>query len=261
MRWWIEIIDIVGDERFLADLLTGLNITLDLQENRTYFTSDQFELLSTNTEVWEVAKRIRDIVSEVSNGFPDARMSFQLGDYYEQREDGSRCTYEVAYSGSVSPGRGCVDAGTTTDTPIYEITEEERARLEAERLERERQEKLALVLPRLVSAFLDERARKVQRFLQQDLTPARMYHIYELIKDDLGKKKLDNLASKKDWERFSHSVNHQEVFGDDSRHIASKEKPPANPMYLSEAQAFISKVADSWFRRKCVDDSIAQQPR
>ena len=260
MRWWIEIIDIVGDERFLADLLTGLNIALDLQENRTYLTSDQFELLSTNTEVWEVAKRIRDIVFEVSNGFPDARMSFQLGDYYEQREDGSRCTYEVVYSGSVSPGRGCVDGATTTDTSIHEITEEERARLEAERLEREHQEKLALVLPRLVSAFLDERARKVQRFLQQDLTPKRMYDIYELIRDDFGGN-MNNLASDKDWTRFTRSVNHQEVFGDDSRHIASKEKPPANPMYLSEAQAFISKVADSWFRRKCVDDSIAQQPR
>lgn len=260
MRWWIEIIDIVGDERFLADLLTGLNIALDLQENRTYLTSDQFELLSTNTEVWEVAKRIRDIVFEVSNGFPDARMSFQLGDYYEQREDGSRCTYEVVYSGSVSLGRGCVDGATTTDASIHEITEEERARLEAERLEREHQEKLALVLPRLVSAFLDERARKVQRFLQQDLTPKRMYDIYELIRDDFGGN-MNNLASDKDWTRFTRSVNHQEVFGDDSRHIASKEKPPANPMYLSEAQAFISKVADSWFRRKCVDDSIAQQPR
>lgn len=256
MRWWIEIIDIVGDKRFLADLLTGLNITLDLQENRIYFTSDQFELLSTNTEVWEVAKRIRDIVSEVSNGFPDARMSFQLGDYYEQREDGSRCTYEVAYSGSLSPGRGCVDGGTSTVTPIQEITEEERARLEAERLEREYQEKLALVSSRVVSAFRDERALKVYRFLQQDLTPTRMYHIYELIRDDFGGN-MNNLASDKDWTRFTRSVNHQEVFGDDSRHIASKEKPPANPMSLDEAQAFISRVADSWFRRKCIDDNNA----
>lgn len=257
MRWWIEIIDIVGDERFLADLLTRLNITLDLQENRTYFTSDQFELLSTNTEVWEVAKQIRDIVSEVSNGFPDARMSFQLGDYYEQREDGSRCTYEVAYSGSVSPGRSCVDAGTTTDTPIHEITEEERARLEAERLEREHQEKLALVSSRVVSAFRDERALKVYRLLQQDLTPLRMYKIYELIKKDLKKSKLDILVSKTDCDRFTHSLNHPEVFGDDSRHIIPKGEPPKNPMFLSEAQAFISRVADLWFRWKCVDDSDA----
>jgi hypothetical protein len=83
-----------------------------------------------------------------------------------------------------------------------------------------------------------------------------MYHIYELIEDDLGGK-LCGLASKKDWTRFKHSVNHQAVFGDASRHIASNEKPPSNPMSLEEAQAFISRASDLWFKQKCIDRSDA----
>jgi hypothetical protein len=205
MRWWIEIIDIVGDERFLADLLTGLNITLDMQENRTYLTSDQFNLLSTNTEVWEEAKRIRDIVSEVSNWFPNVSISFQLDSLYEQKENGSRSRHVFLSATSIGSSS---TIGVLTVTSTSEISEEERARLEAEQLEREYQEKLALVSSRLVSAFRDERALKVYRFLQKDLTPARMYHIYELIRDDFGAN-LNSLASKKDWERFTRSVNHQ----------------------------------------------------
>ena len=268
MRWLVEIIDIVADKRFLVDLLASLKVTLYREENRNYLTSDQFELLSTSTEVWKQAERLCDILAEVSlsevrSRVLSASINFKLGDLYEQREDGSRRTHVFVYGAPIGASAGASVGGAefsviVTSTP--EITEEERARLEAERLEREYQEKLALVSSRVVSAFRDERALKVYRFLQQDLTPTRMYHIYELIRDDFGGN-MNSLASDKDWTRFTRSVNHQEVFGDDSRHIASKEKPPANPMSLSEAQAFISKVADSWFRQKCVDDSIAQQPR
>jgi hypothetical protein len=122
--------------------------------------------------------------------------------------------------------------------------------LEAERLEHEYQEKLALVSHRLISAFHKEYALKVHRFLQQELTPIQMYRIYELMKHDLGgEKPLYSLASKDNWKRFTRSVNHPKVFGDESRHMISKDEPPAKPMHLEEAQGFISRVADLWFQQ------------
>jgi hypothetical protein len=88
-----------------------------------------------------------------------------------------------------------------------------------------------------------------------------MHHIYELIKADLGgKSKLSKLSSVKEWDRFTHSVNHPEVFGDDSRHMVLNAEPPSKPMSLSEAQAFIARAADLWFQQKYVEYKSAQQP-
>jgi hypothetical protein len=256
MRWLVEITDIVANEHLFTGLLAKLNLTLYLEDGRTYLTGDEFELLSTDSEVWERAERLHDVVSEISDGFPDASISFQLGHLYEQKENGSRNSYIFS---SIGLGLSMSSISEVLAiTSASEISEEEKARLEAERLECEYEEKLALVSSRVVSAFRDERALKVHRFLQQDLTPVRMYHIYELIRDDLGgEKNMDSLASetetsrfKKECSRFRLSVNHQQVFGDDSRHASLKEEPPANPMSLDEAQAFIVRIADVWFKQK-----------
>lgn len=263
MRWLIEIIDIVANERLFTDLLTRLNLTLYLEHNKTYLTGDEFEQLPTGAEVWERAERLRDVLStEVSKRFPGASMTFKLGDLCEQREDGCQRRHIRDFTAPVVSIVG-VEGSTATFTFTQKITEEERARLEAESLEREHQEKLKqlereyqekldIISSRVLPSVRDERARKVQRLLQQELTPVRMFHIYELIRADLGEEKdMNGLVSPTERSRFRLSVNHQEVFGDDSRHAALNAAPPANPMSLSEAQAFIQRVADLWFRQKC----------
>jgi hypothetical protein len=252
MRWLVEITDIIGDERLLADLLETLEITLYLEENRTYLTGNPFESLSTSTEVWEEAKRIFEVVSEVTGDLLGQIIRCKIGYLYEQHEDGSRGSY-VFCSMSLAVATPSV-CGVVVVTSTSEISEEERTKLEAERLEREYQEKLDRVSPRIKSAYLDGRALKVHRFLQQELTPVSMYHIYELIRDDVGEK-LNSLASQKEWTRFTRSVNHQKVFGDAARHMTSKKEPPAKPMSLEEARSFILRAADLWFKQKASDNS------
>lgn len=66
---------------------------------------------------------------------------------------------------------------------------------------------------------------------------------------------MSSLASHGDLKRFRRSVNHQEVYGGDARHIASRNDPPPNPMYLPEAQVFIRKFADEWFKQKGAVDN------
>lgn len=251
MRWLVEVRDIVADERLFTDLLSRLNLTLHQEDSKTYLTGDEFERLSTSAEVWEQAKRLRDVVTEVNNGIPGANISFKLGDIQEQREDGSQGTYVLLTPTSIVSTTAVGVCGVTV-IPMREITEEERVRLEAERKEHEYQEKFDLISSRVVSAYQDKRARKVQHFLEQDLTAGSMYKIYELIRDDLGEK-LNSLASDKQWTRFTRSVNHQEVFGDDARHATLKAEPPTNPMSLGEAQDFIKKVSDLWFKQKYAD--------
>ncbi|PSB30340.1 hypothetical protein [Stenomitos frigidus] len=207
MRWLVEITDII-DKRFLTDLLSKKPVGLVLEENRTYLISDDFESLATCSEIWMRASEIRDVISEISSGV-GADLSFKLGNVYEQKEDGSR-SGTVFRSGSPPVLRLSVNGGGWTITP--EISEEERLRLEVEQLEREYQNKLTLVSFRVLPALRDERALEVYRYLQQDLNTERMYKIYELIEDDLGRK-LHSLASKNAWKRFRGSVNHPKDSG------------------------------------------------
>lgn len=252
MRWLVEITDIT-DNRFLTDLLTRLNITLFPEENSTYLISDNFDSLSTCFEIWTRVNQVRDIVSEISSGL-GAGVGFQLGTVYEQKEDGSR--HGTVFRSRVAPIlKLSASSGTWTVNP--EFSEEEKLRLEAERLEREYQNKLDLVSCRALLALRDARALKVHRFLQQELTPLRMGHIMDLIEANLGGG-LKSLAAKNELgnklSRFSRSINHPEVFGDDSRHAIPKGEPPAKPMSLSEAQIFVARIANLWFEQKCIDD-------
>jgi len=263
MRWLVEITDIT-DNRFLTDLLTRLNITLFPEENRIYLISDNFDSLSTCFEIWTRVNQVRDIVSEISSGF-GAGVGFQLGTVYEQKEDGSR--HGTVFRSGVAPILE-LSAGGGTWTVTPEISEAEKLRLEAERLEREYQDKLALVSSRVLAALRDERALKVHRFLQQELTPLRMGHIMDLIKEDLGgsRPELKNFISNSTFidsgqlvERFYYSINYSEGFGDDARHITelpTTNRRPKN-MSPSETRIFISSVANLWFEWKCIDDSNA----
>lgn len=270
MRWLVELTDIT-DERFLSDLLAKGKDRLFPEDNRFYLISDDFESLSTCSKVWGKANEIRNIISEISSGC-NAVVGFNLGIVYEQKDDDSRhgTVFRSGQPGLLSIS---ADGGTWTLNPP--ISAEEKLRLEAERLEREYQEKLALVSSRLLPALQDDRppderpSLQIHRLLNQDQTPLYMGHIMDLIADDLGgRDELEDFISNspsiqgKDLvNRFYGSINNPKVFGYTSRHITGKNKkkksrnrPKWEPMYSSEAKVFVSRAANLWFKRKCVED-------
>jgi hypothetical protein len=187
MRWLVEITDIT-DKRFLSDLLAKGKDRLFLEENRFYLISDDFESLSTCSKVWEKANEIRSIIVEISLGL-GADISFRLSTVYEQKEDGSRHGTVVATG---QPGLLTISAEGGAWTLNPPISAEEKLRLEAERLEREYQEKLALVSFRVLPSLQDEcppdkrPPLQIHRLLNQEQTPIYMGHIMDLIADDLG---------------------------------------------------------------------------
>lgn len=232
MRWLVEVIDIVATKKRLSDLLSHLEVTLHLEEDRAYLVSVRFELLETSTDVWLLAEKIHNDFFEVSSCIPDVNVNFKLGALYEQKDNGSRVGRNFSYATGITITRGITTGALPLN--VAHITE--------------CQEPRDLFSHRLVAIHYDDRARKVHRFLQQDLAPLQMYYIYELIEDDLGKK-ISGLSSKKEFVRFKHSLNHPEVFRDASRHMVLEGDPPKNPMSLSEAQDFIAKVSDLWFAK------------
>ena len=248
MRWLVEVHNIEGDGRLLADVLADLDIELHCEDDGVYLTSDRFEALRSRPEIWTLANRLRDIIVEVSATIEEGSVGFEVGDLYEQKEDGSRSKHTFL---SPMAGQYRINGhlAVVKVTGQGELSEDARKRLQAEEQERAYQKKRAIVSSRVTSAFQDERALKVHRLLQKDLTPHRMGQIMDLIQDDLGHKLLE-LASTRDLSRFYRSINHPDVFGDESRHITSKAEPPPKPMLSDEAKAFVRGVSDAWFKRK-----------
>lgn len=80
-----------------------------------------------------------------------------------------------------------------------------------------------------------------------------LYRIYEVIQDDVGGAhdlKKRNWGSVSDMDRFKRSANSVEIAGDDARHGSGNEKPPAKPMTLGEANAYVGYLFQAWLASK-----------
>ena len=73
------------------------------------------------------------------------------------------------------------------------------------------------------------------------MTWVGLYRIHDVIEEDVGgqhKLETQGWCSAEDLRRFKHSANSVQVGGDSARHGTERQKPPKNPMTLSEAQAY-----------------------
>jgi hypothetical protein len=129
------------------------------------------------------------------------------------------------------------------------VSEEERLRLEKEKIERDYQELRRKAIIQVSSAFYDERARQVQRLLRGELNAMNMRHIRDLIQADMGAA-ISELAPKAQFNRFVRTIHHPAVLGMEALHIESICEPPPNPMSIQEARSFIKGVAAKWLERK-----------
>ena len=74
MRWLVEIFDIIADERFLADLLTRLDVELYREVNQAYLTSHQFDSLPASSESLLVCGFSKKVLT-----FDSLLLIFQIG--------------------------------------------------------------------------------------------------------------------------------------------------------------------------------------
>jgi len=62
--------------------------------------------------------------------------------------------------------------------------------------------------------------------------------------------KQRGLGSPTDLKRFKHSANSVSVGGDVSRHGKELTSPPANPMSVEEASAYVTYLLSAWLGAK-----------
>ncbi|MFT3758851.1 hypothetical protein [Thauera sp.] len=248
MKWKVELRNISGDRRLLADVLSKLSITLIGDNQDTYFTGTVLDRLETPSDVRKYASRLQLIVHHASTYEPRINLGFKIGCIMETMPCGpDKQHYFLKIRDAVHTQY--VTRAALTVTPDESISVEERQLMKEQCAEREYQERRLIAANRIVSAAIDNRAYTAQRLLAGDLLPLSLGHIADLIKDDLGSR-ITDLASNNEWKRFYRSINHPDVFGENARHIVSKDDPPPNPMTLSEARNFIHRVTEKWLAAK-----------
>jgi hypothetical protein len=207
-----------------------------------------FEALQTAAQVYELASKVQSILTEVTRDDPDIAMTFQVGQVLEVVANGELRKYVFAALRATSFSFASIHP-TLIVGPGPSLCDADRKRAEKEQKEQAYLNKRRKATRRFVSAFTDDRALRVQRLLRNGLTTQSMWHIFELIQDDMGGA-IKDLVSHNRRTRFKRSINHPLAFGQQARHVISKEEPPAEPMSLDEARAFVQDLAARWLEIK-----------
>lgn len=89
-----------------------------------------------------------------------------------------------------------------------------------------------------------------RRFREFNHNWSELYKVYEIVKKDAGKKKIEQWTKNK-ISQFTHTAKSQSAIGDDARHGVDHSDPPKEPMSLSEAKALIMTMLQKWLQGKC----------
>ena len=99
----------------------------------------------------------------------------------------------------------------------------------------------------------DSNVRDALRFFVATQDGTNLGKVLEVIQRDIGgQKKIweNGWASKKDVKCFSHSIQSQDVLGDQARHARFAQEPPKTPMPLYDCYTFIKHILEQWLRSK-----------
>ena len=76
-------------------------------------------------------------------------------------------------------------------------------------------------------------------------TTTELGHIVDLVQNEC-RGSMGKYATRNQLRRFSHSINHPDVFGLKARHAVSAEESPPNPMGYAEAREFARSIGALW---------------
>jgi hypothetical protein len=97
-------------------------------------------------------------------------------------------------------------------------------------------------------AARDARVADTLRFFQKG-DWVSLYKAWEVVGDAAGGAHSivsNGWATRVDQSRFTGTAQSREELGDEARHASEKYKSPTNPMFLSEARAFVRSVIEAW---------------
>lgn len=245
MKWAFQIERTTLDRRNLLDLLDRIGYQpVDFPGFYLAFCSDTLEACVTPGEVWEEAKKIRDLVSEVTEIDPE----FALGPVIDLSSEKPKRHHFVEVKSGITITT-VIDAILTISPPVN-LSEEQLIEYNRRHAELEYKAKLEAQLSKLEPAFREPRAVKVLQLLKRDShSGSSLYKIYELVEGHPSCRKefLERFGiSKAEFQRFSDAVHNPAVSGELARHAYENKPKTDNPMTFAEAKSFVLGVAKRW---------------
>lgn len=245
MKWAFEVQRTGLGPRNLIDLVECLGYKpVEIPGRQIVLCSDSMESYSTPGEVWEQAKRLRDLMV----GVAEIDKEFAIGPVLDMSSDPPKAHHFA----EVEPLVVKVTMGTPTLTvlPPAGLSEEELAEWSERKAEQEYQSKLEAQKAKLIPAFREPRAVKLLQLLKQKShTGETLYKIYELAEGHPSQRKTFQGrfgVSEVEFKRFTDAVHNPVVSGDLARHAYEEKPKTPNPMSMREAQSFVVALARRW---------------
>lgn len=242
MQWELKLSPCIGDRRIINAVLGVLGLTTTETEYSLLVSGAALDAMAEG-EVRPFGTRLAHRLSTLCAHDPKLEFDVQL-DSVIQHGGGTMygvLTTTVHATGILSTSQFGM-ATVRSESPEQRTARE----AEEERLEYERCERLAIAL--VVPPVRLTAAATVERLLLLEQLPNTLYNIMEVIEGE-GSVPLSDLASSNRWELFRRSMCHPAAVGDNARHVANTNQPPANPMRLREAREFIASVALTWLEK------------
>jgi hypothetical protein len=240
--WQVQVQGWASDLEHLARHFTAtpFRVSKDERDGGFVCESDSFRACKTSEEVLKLATDELCVLSGVLKMTRDSPESLRTGAVYRRNAAGGRDVFvHIQETLHIRAEIGEVTV-TVTDAKGNVITRPAPP-------------------PRTVTIFqlaaVDASVAKAMRLLaaRDHKSWVGMYRIHEVIEADVGSEhalKERGWGSTQDLKRFKHSANSVTVAGDFARHGKELEQPPAHPMSIDEASAYLSYVLQSWLSSK-----------
>lgn len=240
-RWEV---DLVGDEsdlnhlvRYFAD--EPCRIWRDEKTGQVLMRVDGFPADAVAREVQESARVTVQQLSGVLRAVRDSKTSVRAGAVMQRQPNGLR--HAFLFVESVASATCFMDAEVFVRDANGNL------------VQRPSPPPRTVVLAKLM--LTDAALAKAMRLrdAQDAGTWVGLYRLYEVIKHDVGSERAmvsRSWTSKAQQDRFRHSSNSPDAAGDDARHGATNDEPPANPMTLEEARTFVEGILQAWLDEK-----------
>jgi hypothetical protein len=245
MRWAFEIERTGLEPRNLIDLVQSLGYKpVEVPGRHIVLWSDSIQACATAGEVWEQAKRLRELMVSVA----EIDQEFAIGAVLDMSSEPPKANiFLEVESLTMTMTMG---SPTLTVLPPAGLSEEQLAEWTNRRAEQEYQSKLAAQKAKLLPAFREPRAVKLLQLLKQKShTGESLYKIYELAEGHPSQRKRfqDRFGiAELEFKRFTDAVHNPVVSGALARHAYEDKPKTPNPMSMPEAQSFVVGLAMRW---------------
>jgi len=245
MRWAFQIERTTLDRRNLFDLLDNLGYeSADVPGFEIVLWSASLEACTNSGEVWEEAKRLRELISEVTEIDPE----FVLGPVIDMSSGVPKRHHFLEAEPIII--KMSMSTATLTVTPPDHLSAEQLAESNRRRAEQEYQDRLEAQRAKLEPAFREPRAVKLLQLLKRDShTGESLYKIYELAEGHPSHRKEFHERfgiPEIEFRRFTDTVHNPAVSGELARHAYEDKPKTENPMTIAEAKSFVVGIAKLW---------------